>query len=232
LSLIALPLGLAFFLGMLWFARNALIYGPTDWLALSRHRAVVAGQPTTIALYGDYLTAATVFFPILFRSFWGQFGWMGVVLDARIYDGLLAFSVFALLGLAIRFRALSRREVPSVKFRFWARRRRASDQSAQLILLLVWFGFVLAVTMGYSLEFFQAQGRYLFPALGAIAIGLALGLRQWIGLAARGLSHLTRRGIPRAVSEWGLMGALSAALIALDWICLYRYIIPALTVGR
>ncbi|MBI3732358.1 MAG: glycosyltransferase family 39 protein, partial [Chloroflexi bacterium] len=46
LSLIALPLGLAFFLGMLWFARNALIYGPTDWLALSRHRAVVAGQPT------------------------------------------------------------------------------------------------------------------------------------------------------------------------------------------
>ncbi len=206
---VILSLASALLIGSVWFARNALAYGPTDWLGLQRHSVVVAGQPRTLDLYHDYFTAATYFIPILFRSFWGQFGWMGVLLDSRIYDGLFYFSLCALIGLLL----------------FLVRHRLTRTLGNQLILLLAWFIFMLAGTVSYSLEFFQAQGRYLFPALGAVAILLALGLREWLRLVAR---LAERIGVPRAVTEWCLFALLVASLVALDWLCLYRFIIPAL----
>ncbi len=203
-------------IGSAWFARGVATYGPGDWLGLGRHNAVVVGQPRTLDLYGNYAAAAGDWLAIAFRSFWGQFGWMGVVLDGRIYLALLAFSLFALAGLAWACYA-------SHASRGADGRRR--QRAAQLTLLAVWFVFTFSTTAAYSLEFFQAQGRYLFPALGALAIALAIGLRAWWRLAARALARW--RIPPRAV-EWALSGALAAAFVALDLVCLYRFLIPAL----
>jgi len=201
-------------IGLPWFARGAATYGPGDWLGLGRHNAVVVGQPRTLDLYGSYAAAAADWLAITFRSFWGQFGWMGVALDMRIYLALLAFCLLAVAGWAAAWRG--RDTMPG---------GRARQRNAQLALLGVWFAFTFGVTAAYSLEFFQAQGRYLFPALGPVAIGLAIGLRAWQRLLAGAPARLARART--GVAEWALMDALALAFIALDLVCLYRFLIPA-----
>jgi 4-amino-4-deoxy-L-arabinose transferase-like glycosyltransferase len=214
-----LPLLLALSLGALWWGRNAFTYGVFDWLGQGRHNAIVIGQPTTLGLYGDYLTAATHLFPTLFRSFWGQFGWMATPMEPRTYNVLFVFTLFALGGLV-----LGKYQVASGKWQMANANYPTSN--LQLQLLLVWLWLILALVLYYNLEFYQAQGRYLFPALGAIAIVMALGLRAWVKLAA---SLLARLKIPYALTEWVSLGVFVAGFVALDWMCLYRYVIPNLS---
>ncbi len=203
----ALP---ALLIGGAWFARDAATYGANDWLGLARHNAVVVGQPRTLELYPTYFAAAPDFFTTLFHSFWGQFGWMGVLLDTRIYVALFAFSVIALLGL-----------IP-----FFVCTKLNHRQTNQLILLLAWFAFTFVSTLAYSLEYYQPQGRYLFPALPAIAIFAAMGLRGWLYAIEAVLAalHVSRLGAQRI-----FFGAFVLAFVALDLICLYRFIIPELS---
>jgi hypothetical protein len=228
---LAIP-GLCFGLlpGALWFVRDAATYGPTDWLGLARHNAVVVGQPLTLVLYPNYLVAATYYFPIMFRSFWGQFGWMGVLLDGRIYMALFAFSIFALIGV-VAFIARNHGHVPSSAtagpdtVSFPTLRMQRTDG---FILAALWILLTFAGTIAYSLEFFQAQGRYLFPALGAIAIFAAAGLGEWIRLAG---SMVARIRVPEAWTHWLLPSVIIGGMILLDLFCLYRYLIPGLTPG-
>jgi hypothetical protein len=202
-------------MGSVWFARNLITYGPMDWLGLARHGAVVIGQPRTLELYPSYLVAATYYFPIMFRSFWGQFGWMGVPLDARTYNAIFAFLLVALTGLGS----------------YLARSRKRRNHTANgvtrpgLVVLGCWFFFTLVATVSYSLEFFQAQGRYLFPALGAIGVFLAVGITGWTDLFASAAdSRFTHvRGL-----NWVVSAALFGSLVALDLICLFRFLIPGL----
>jgi hypothetical protein len=216
LTLAAPALMFALFLGGLWFGRDALTYGPTDWLGLERHNAVVVGQPRTLQLYPTYLAAAGDFFPTLFRSFWGQFGWMGVPLDARLYLLLFAFVVFALVGLAWYLVDFHRGTDPEVH---------NERVGPNLTLLAAWFALTLLATVAYSLEFYQAQGRYLFPAIGSIGIFLALGILGWVHGAANAFRHLPEG---RSAGEWIVLIALAVGMIVMDWIGLYRYLIPAL----
>jgi 4-amino-4-deoxy-L-arabinose transferase-like glycosyltransferase len=243
-----LPLLLALSLGALWWGRNAFTYGVFDWLGQGRHNAVVTGQPTTLGLYGDYLTAATHLFPTLFRSFWGQFGWMAVPMELRVYNTLFVFMLFALIGLALgKYQGSSAKyqvsgvkyQMSGVKYQVSSAKHQSSASNIQypisniqllitnyqLLLLLTWFSLILALVLYYNLEFYQAQGRYLFPALGAIAIFMVLGLRAWVKLAA---SRLARLKIPYALTEWVSLGVFVAGFVALDWMCLYRYVIPNL----
>jgi 4-amino-4-deoxy-L-arabinose transferase-like glycosyltransferase len=206
---------LALGIGAVWFVRNAAVYGPLDWLGLARHNAVVFGQPRTLDLYGSYLVAATYYFPIMFRSFWGQFGWMGVPLDSRTYTVLLAFTVLLIFGLAVFLYRLRREPAGAAR----------SAKSARLSLLGAWVAFTFVATVGYSLEFFQAQGRYLFPALGAIAFYLALGLCEWLALAqlAALRMHILPFGIERPLAVVCVAGLATFALF-----CLQRYLVPGL----
>ena len=87
-------------LGGLWWLRNILVYGWPDFLGLIRHGEVVVGQPRTMAA-----VVRDGFYPFVgsairttFQSFWGQFGWMGVVLDNRIYRSLLIFMLCGMIG--------------------------------------------------------------------------------------------------------------------------------------
>jgi 4-amino-4-deoxy-L-arabinose transferase-like glycosyltransferase len=221
-------LGVGLLLGAAWFARDAVVYGPTDWLGLGRHSTVVVGQPRTLELYPNYLVAATDYLPIMFRSFWGQFGWMGVPLDARLYNVLFALSLFALIGI-VPFLATTFPHVPRPTNAGTAVVIPAPGshwQTDGLLLLAAWILFTFAATLAYSLEFFQAQGRYLFPALGAIAVFVAAGLGEWIRIAAK---TAERFRLPGIWTQRLLLSVLIGGMIILDIYCLYRVLIPGLT---
>lgn len=245
---IALP---ALALGGLWWVRNAVVYGWPDVMGLQRHNDVVIGQPRT----ADWV-AGMGFLPFLwtwlrttFRSFWGQFGWMGVVLDARIYQGLTIFTLLSLFGAVWRL-------TESTQQGMEPRQRDA------LILLGTSALITLAMYLGYNLTFVQHQGRYLFPALPTLALGAALGWERMtqrrlaIGItlilvliaAAFGVAGL----IVGDVAVWlvamlivaaltvsilafvpqpwyGLLiGGLLVAMAALDLWCLFGFIVPML----
>ncbi len=193
-------------LSLPWFVRNALTYGWLDPLGMAQHNAVVEGQMRTseyLALYGwsAYWERAWSF---TFNSFWGQFGWMAVVLPARFYQALLLLSILLAAG-----------------FLWWLfdrrRPRLTPDQRAILTLFVAAVVLTLLEYVGYNLTFVQHQGRYLFPAL--IPIGTAVAL---------GLGTLTRP-LPRRVRPWAAI-ALFAGLAVLDVYCLFKFVIPFLAV--
>jgi 4-amino-4-deoxy-L-arabinose transferase-like glycosyltransferase len=187
-----------------WFIRNGRTYGWRDPLGGIRHNTVVEGQLRSsehLALHGwggllSQMARTT------FQSFWGQFGWMGVVLPARIYQALALLSLLVIVG-----------------FLWWLFTRRrprlAPAQRASLILLFVSSLFTMLEFLVYNLTFVQHQGRYLFPAL--IPIGTA---------AALGLSTLSQV-LPQRVRAWATV-ALFTGLATLDVYCLFKFIIPFL----
>jgi len=189
-----------------WFIRNGLAYGWNDPLGLVRHNEIVAGQLRTseyLALHGwaAYWERAWRF---TFQSFWGQFGWMGVVLPARIYKGLALLSALLVTG-----------------FVAWLIQQRRPYQSTNLptsplfllalSTILTFFSFVW-----HNLTFVQHQGRYLFPALIPIGAAAALGLDALAGILSQRLR------------SWAIV-ALFVGLAMLDVYCLFRFIIPYLT---
>ncbi len=240
---------LALLLSLWWFVRNAAVYGHLDLTGRLRHDAVVVGQP--LAVLG--LEAARHFVVVTFQSFWAQFGWMGILVDQRIYLLLAVLTGLAALGLAL-----------------WIAQRLPKLPAGQkwaLGLLVLTFLLILAGLLQYNLTFIQAQGRYLFPAIVPIAIFFVLGLRElaspdtaqparyigarrrWllpatlgVGLAAvyvvvRGRVLLASSALLvllAGAAQWLLarsydvivLAALSLALLGLDFICLTRFVIP------
>ncbi len=190
-----------------WFIRNGLIYGWHDPLAWARHGEVVVGQMRTsefLALHGwaAYWERAWSF---TFQSFWGQLGWMEVVLPHRIYQALALLSVLLTAG-----------------FLWWLfdrrRPRLTPVQRASLTLFLVLSLLTLLEYVGYNLIFVQHQGRYLFPALIPIGAAAALGLSTLANILPQRLQWM--RG-------WVLV-AFSAGLAAFDVYALFKSI-PFLT---
>jgi len=85
---------------------------------------------------------------------------MAVPMDGRVYDLLWLFSIVAGLG-----------------FIFGLVEAREQDTLSPSIFLLACSGLLtLATYLGYNLGFYQAQGRYLFPALIPIGLGGSVGL--------------------------------------------------------
>jgi 4-amino-4-deoxy-L-arabinose transferase-like glycosyltransferase len=155
----------ALLLSLPWFARNVLTYGGLDILGLQKHDRVVVGQPRTTEWLAEHggLGLATIFGRTTFRSFWATFGWMAVPIDARIYVALRLLTAIVLLGLFLRI--VDR----------WGTRIRFTSPA----LLLVCSGLLtLATYLGYNLTFYQAQGRYLFPALVPLGLAWSIGLRE------------------------------------------------------
>jgi hypothetical protein len=170
-----------------WFVRNLLIYGPGDPFALRRHAQVVVGQPLTGAMTLSRVRAMTL---TAFHSFWGQFGWMGIPYSDRTYDVLATLSLLVALGVVLFF-------VSTLPIR---RGGTASKLGVGLLLLealLVVIGVVF-----YNLRYLQPQGRYLFPALPALAI-----------LSVAGVGELFRD------KYVGLI--LTIAGLALYWLCIF-----------
>jgi 4-amino-4-deoxy-L-arabinose transferase-like glycosyltransferase len=215
--------GLGLLLSGWWFVRNAITYGVWDLFAWHRHDSIVVGQPTTAQWIADYGLAKTVqdFFTVSFRSFWAQFGWMGVLIDSRLYLLLGVLSMAVAVGLVLWVWRVARSPEKLTRFQRWA-----------LLLLLLVFLVVAAAHVSYNLKFVQHQGRYLFPALAPIAIAFALGLSEWVLLVARLLARLP---LPRrvhaslpAILESVVLLVLCLGFALLDLGCLYLFIVPQL----
>ncbi len=164
-----------------WFARNALIYGPTDLIGKGRHDAVVVGQLTTASFVAQYGWAqlARDFLVTSFRSFWGQFGWMGLVLDTRVYLFLLALSLLAGVGLASFItRRWSANSAQVIATSGPQTPPEPGATRASLALLALVVSFALALYLGYNVTLLQHQGRYLFPAIAPLGVFFALGLGE------------------------------------------------------
>lgn len=195
--------GLALLISLPWFVRNAMTYGVTDLFGWTRHDAVVAGQPTTAAWIARYgvRTVLFDFFAISFKSFWAQFGWMGVLVNDRIYVLLGVLTLTAALGVALWLARLLRSP-------------RAFPSEARWMWLLL--GILVLLAAGahvyYNLKYVQPQGRYLFPGLIGIAAFGAAGLNEWLN--AR-------------YARW-VFGLLYLAMLALDYIALAWFIVPQL----
>lgn len=247
---------LALLIAAPWFVRNALVYGDLDILAWRRHDVVVAGQLRTADLLARIgpIQLVKQFALTTFRSFWAQFGWMGVLVDNRIYHGLLLLS--AVLGLGFVFFIL----------RFWQGQVRLTVWQGRALLILG-SSFLLSVLtyLGYNVKFVQHQGRYLFPALGPLALSVALslqeilqrrtarlltmalllvalflwvegtlsgGMHKWsLALLVFGAAFLASEGWLPTRWQWLPAASLYAVFLALNPILVYSYIVPALEVA-
>lgn len=178
-----------------WFVRNMMVYGVNDPFGLVRHDAVVVGQPRTSFTW----EAAQHFVGTTFQSFWGQFGWMGIVLDRRIYVAAGLFTVTALVGF-IAFLWRTKRGQLALD---------GAERSA-LVLLGLCIAFVAGALVFYNLTFVQAQGRYLFPAIAPIGLILAAGVA---GL------------LPRSLAAFGL-AVTYLGLLAMNYLVIVRFVAP------
>ncbi len=238
-----------------WLVHNVSVYGPADPLVFARHDAVVLGQPRTIPWLQEVglRRAVTEFVLTTFHSFWGQFGWMGVPIDERIYRGLAFMVALAALGLLLRLPSLPRD---------W--RRLAPAERMGLALLAALTVLTGASLLWYNLSFKQHQGRYLFPALIPLGVFLSAGWREitrrgrrllaavlplaaalllagrdalrhqawdkWTVLGLTGLGGGFGLGawLPEDLSRW-LYALPYPLLLTLDLACLYAFILPALS---
>ncbi len=229
--------GPALLLGALWWGRNIAVYGGLDFMGKARHDAVVIGQIRTtewVALYG-LLGTVQRFGQTTFNSFWGQFGWMALPLlnPPWLYPLLWLLVGTAVLGLVLTpfvwsqgKRSLHPRFAPpkgAAAEGLVLSPCQASSWHLQFFLLLLLFLLTVGLHVGYNLTFVQHQGRYLFPALIPIGLGLAVGWET-------GLWLLVRPWLPRfAWLFYMLPVGLGLGLVVLDVYALYRVIIPHLT---
>ncbi|MBE2197486.1 MAG: DUF2142 domain-containing protein [Anaerolinea sp.] len=159
----------AFLLGGLWWGRNVVVYGGLDVLGKAAHDAVVIGQPRTADLVAQIGLGGALrqLVQTTFHSFWGQFGWMALpMLHPRwLYPLLWLFTAVVITGLLLN------------QF-FFPRATRDARRPTWPLLLL--FALTLAVHLGYNVTFIQHQGRYLFPALIPMGVGVMVGLGAWV----------------------------------------------------
>ena len=169
-------------LGFPLWLRNSATYGGLDFLGLGWHDRVVTGQPTTVDWiaangWSAYWERAGEF---TFKSFWGVFGWLGVFMDGRVYTLLLIFSGIVAVGLLAGLLRFVRGKTQAVEPQRWG-----------IVAALLLLTGVAASYVWYNLGFVQHQGRYLFPALFAFGLLVALGwreaLRPRVSFAAAGL---------------------------------------------
>ena len=114
------------------------------------------------------------------RSFFGVFGYMDIWMNERgtsftgvsksgpapntLYRLLLAVTVLCVLGWVL---AISKDE--------WKETRSVQILNAAFSII------VLLLFLRFNMQYFQAQARYLLPAIGPISCGVAIGAWQWFG---------------------------------------------------
>jgi hypothetical protein len=148
-------LGISALIVLPWLVRNQFLYG--DPFA---NQAMFTAVPMLIDLKPISSPYFLTMFPnVLFRSTVGVFGGMNVWLPEAFYRLYMVFSAIAILGLC------------------WAVGRRVV--SARLTLILATAPLLaIALVVKLNLTFTQPQGRYLFPALSASAVLVAIGFES------------------------------------------------------
>jgi hypothetical protein len=157
-------------------------------------------------------------------------------MDARIYTAALAFGVAVVVGCmwAVRHTTANAdsewgsRDVRGAGYGLPVTAHGSRFQAWSLALLALSALGTLGIYLLYNVQFVQPQGRYLFPALPAISLAVAVGwwsvarrsgAARWAGfalLAAAGLAALwgiTHEGI----NTWSLLIFGGGAALLLAW---------------
>lgn len=167
-----LAVGVAVLVALPWLIRNQALYG--DPLAIRAFREASVGNlaaETAIERAGGVAAYWFSFvFPVGLQGFWGVFGYFDVFMANAIYllSNLIALGLFG--GFV------------------WSFIKSDSDQKRVYVLLLSMLLMVCAAFVSYNLNYFQAQGRYLYPAIFAIAGIFAIGLQRFAGTEKRTLA--------------------------------------------
>ncbi len=163
-----------------WYGRNYLIYGEIlpiqafnrafGGTALAED--VVSGRlrlPVPTDGWSDYMLHMGQW---TFQSFWAVYG---TPKSARSgWFEFLPAPLYALFGL------LSAAMAAGLTILHFRRKTVFSETQRYAVwLLFVVIGLVFLSFLGFILHYFQAQGRYLYPAMGAIA---TLGSMGWLAL--------------------------------------------------
>ena len=205
--------GLGALLGLPWLARNTILYGDP----LAQHVLFVqlnngsnnVPLDQMIALFGGLGSYFVKVAQWTFASYWGGFDSMRLFWDqspykahpnflsglSPTYSWLLALSMLPLAGIILRLR----------------RSRESSTQSLALAALAIQVLFTGIAFLNYNLHFFQAQGRYLFPALLPLSFFFVWG---WEGLLPR----------PRWFQVF--LGLMVMGLVALNAYTLFGLLLP------
>lgn len=206
-----------------WWLRNVATYGGLDVYGTANHDAVVVDQPRTAWWIETYGLGAWLerWLTFTFQSFWGQFGWMGVLMPTWLYRALALWSGVLAVGFLYLWREARRDTLFGI-------RSPALRAGASGSVFGIWYSvfgilatlvfLVALVYLYYNITFVQHQGRYLFPALIPIALGVAL--------ATDALLRLMRW--PRRLHSLAF-AAPYLGMLALDLYALWRVILPALT---
>jgi hypothetical protein len=159
--LILLPIG--------WWVRNTMLYGDPFAIRAFKEAFVQSPQASTwINGFGlpAYLTGWVSWWT--FRSFLGAFGYMDIWLNESglPVDGS-PNTLYRVFG-AITF----------VAFLGWLGSWKMFEKDRSNLVQIMNVAFVAVVALlflQFNLQFFQAQARYLFPAVASIACGYSLG---------------------------------------------------------
>jgi len=195
----AMSAGVALAVGGWWYVRNAILYG--DPLGLSVHLNTPWARPAPIPLT-EVLSAL----PLVYRSFWGAFGWGNVEMSPVIYYAIATMLVVSLVGWIVPHLTAGRQPpitglqypIPNVR----------NQQSAILVVCGLWCIAILVSFLRWNQQVAAPHGRLLFPMLGAFAVLLVAGLAR--------LPH------PRIV-----LGTIVAGFLLLSLAVPFVYIRPA-----
>jgi hypothetical protein len=169
-----------------WYVRNLRLYG--DLLGLNAFLAVI-GQRTHALSLAALWQERTSFL----TSYWGNFGWLNVLMPEAIYTTLNAVTAAAGLGLLWRFAQWLREEKPLWK-RLWP--FYWPPLTAARALAWAWPVAVFVALIRWTCMTMASQGRLVFPALPLWSLGLVWGLLTWVPPQRVRLTRATIVAIP------------------------------------
>jgi 4-amino-4-deoxy-L-arabinose transferase-like glycosyltransferase len=157
-----------------WYLRNRLLFG--HWITDRTETSDIINNPAfkgTAVLHSASGSFVGRLVTYTFRSFWALIGWGTLGAPDRVYDVLLAFTLLCLVGLVwLLVSAVARRRAGVAKT--------AMPPSWRGAAVLAVFFLVMLPEPLYRAIYYEAPtlvpGRYLFGAIGAVGLLLALGL--------------------------------------------------------
>jgi 4-amino-4-deoxy-L-arabinose transferase-like glycosyltransferase len=139
-----------------WFlVRNYLIYGD-----FSGHNVMETTLPeyvTKRSLFSSYFIY--YFFPNVFGSFIGKFGWMNILLPTIIYLGYIVLLIVSFGGLILHIKD-----------------KKSENSTVYFLVLLI--SLCLGALIYSNLTFSRDQGRFLFPVISCIGLLFAIGIKS------------------------------------------------------